>query len=152
MHSWQLITNLCTKKCCLKMKCLNGCRLLQFFKIKTQGAQTLLHRHKAMHTCNFANAKISSTLHQLLSIWRVNSMNSCMHTTFVEDIASLLVHKQLLMTKARATSGKPAEMILWRFPVSCCVHSPNECIHECRRVDTKWWIMVICFLICWVVK
>jgi len=58
------------------MKSLSGCRLLQFFKTKTQGAQTLLHRHKAMHTCNFANAKISSNLHQLLNIWRVNAMNS----------------------------------------------------------------------------
>ena len=62
------------------MKCLSGCEIAAIlqgsFQLKTQGAQTLLHRHKAMHTCNFANAKISSTLHQLLSIWRVNTMNS----------------------------------------------------------------------------
>ena len=62
------------------MKCLSGCEIAAIlqgsFQIKTQGAQTLLHRHKAMHTFNFANAKISSTLHQLLTIWMVNTMNS----------------------------------------------------------------------------
>ena len=32
-------------------------------EVVAQGAQTLLHRYKAMHTCKFANAKISSALH-----------------------------------------------------------------------------------------
>ena len=61
------------------MKCSVEVRLLQFFvasilrrpkemskenELVAQGAQTLLHRHKAMHTCKFANAKISSALHR----------------------------------------------------------------------------------------
>ena len=33
-------------------------------EVVAQGAQTLLRRYKAMHTCKFANAKISSALHQ----------------------------------------------------------------------------------------
>ena len=64
-------------------------------------AQTLLCRYKAMHTCKFANAKTSIDLVGYLE----GQYKAFKGVTFIEDVASLLMHKQLVESEDDQRKG-----------------------------------------------
>ena len=92
-------------------------------EVVAQGAQTLLRRYKAMHTCKFANAKISSALHRFGwvfggSIQSTQGGYFCRGRHIPVNAQAASRRRGGSKGKARATSGRPAVMTVARFPAS----------------------------------
>ena len=99
-----------------------------------RGTQTFLRRYKAMRTCKFANAKISSALHRFG--WEFGGSIQSTQGGHFRRGRRIPVNAQAAgrrrggsKGKARATSGRPAGMTVARFPASrytMCTRRPPK--------------------------